>query len=800
MVRLLAVALLSAATLAYEILLVRVFAIEHFHHFAYMAIGVAMLGFGASGTLLATIGSIEPTRAQTYFAWSSVLTAVALLASPALAHQVPLDPTQLAWDYTEWLRWALVCALLAMPFAAGAMSVLLALVLEPARPGWTYGASFLGSGLGAALAVALSWLVFPERVLAAPAVVAALGSWAASRSASGAARSSAGSALALLAGGGVFLWPLWRLEVSPYKALPQVEAYPSARRLAESASPLGWTVAVDAPAFRYAPGLSLGFAGTFPRQIALFVDGDIAGAAMASGIDTAGSSMFDWLPTALPYATGALPRVLVVGAGGGTEVQNALDHGAESTTAVELHPEIARLARAQFPEALEEDGSVRWVVGDARSYVARSREKFDLVTVAPAGGFGPSAAGVHSLNEDFLHTVDAYIAYLRLLSDRGMLAVTRWITVPPRASVRTVLTAAEALRRVAPGKLPQALLVARSWGTATVLAKPSGFTPAELEALRVWATARQFDIDWCPGQDAPASRFNELEPPTLFEAASAAMGGADSSAAFASRYPFFVAPVGDARPFPHHFIRLGSLGRFLRGDRGAWLPFAEWGPIALVATLAQSAVLAGLLIVLPAAAGRRRMGQGGRLALLTYFFAIGLGYMAAEIAAIQQVGLLLGHPVYAVAVVLTAFLVFSGIGSASSDRMTLATCRVAAGWLVVLFVLYGVALLTAVHLLQPSPLLVRVAAAFACVAPAAFLMGLPFPMGLRWLASGSQPRLAWAWAANGFASVVAAPLAALVALEAGSPVLFLIAAGAYGVAAGLGGRARADRSGSRAAV
>ena len=780
--RLLAVALISAGTLTYEIVLVRVFAIEYFHHLAYMAIGVAMLGFGVSGTLLALRGKIDRSSAEKGFVWSAVLAAVSLILSPTLVHQMTLDPTRLAWDASQWLQLALVYVVLSVPFAIGALGILLALLLDSEHPGATYGASFFGSGVGAVFVLALLWFILPTRLLAVPAAIAAVGAIAAVRSVNRTAARRVAGWLSVTAASAAFIFPLWHVDVSPYKALPQVEAYPNARRVAEGASPLGWTVAVEAAAFRYAPGLSLGFTGVFPQQTALFVDGQIAGAVLGLGADSISDAVFDWLPSSLPYSIRPLLQVLVIGAGGGTEVRNAVTHGARRTIAVELHPELVRLARGSSHPTLERTTEVEWVVGDARGYVARTRDSFDLISLAPAGSFGTSAAGIFSLSEDFLHTVDAYAAYMQRLTGRGMLSITRWLTIPPRENVRVLLTIAEALRRVAPEHVLDGLVVMRSWGTATVIAKPSGFVAGEVDSLSDWAHRRQFDIDWRPGLTEPVSKFNHLEEPTLFRAASAAVGSPDSVARFVASYPFTVGPVNDARPYPHHFLRLETLGRFFAGDRGSWLPFAEWGPIALVVTLAQSIVLAFLLMIVPVMLLGNRKRESERAPPVAYFLAIGFAYMATEIAAIQQLSLLLGHPVYAVVVVLATFLICSGIGSVLSDRLSPARGWYVNGALMLLLMAFGITLLAIVHLLQPAPLAVRAATAGILVCPLAFLMGIPFPLGIRLLANNAQIHVAWAWAANGFASVVAAPLAALIALERGSPELFVLAAVAYGVA------------------
>lgn len=786
-----AVALLAAATLAFEILLVRALAVEHFHHVAYMAIGVAMLGVGASGAAVATAGGIGPAAARRWFPSIAVLTALSLILTPAVVDRIPLDLTQLAWNAEQWPRLGAVYVLLALPFALSALAILLALTLESDRPGWIYGASFLGSGVGALLMIGILWVAQPTRALAIPALVAALAAgvaaWTGERSPKRIALAAATLALAAL----VTARPPWRIAASPYKGLPQVEAYPDARRVTERTSPLGWVVAVNAPAFRHAPGLSLAYAGDFPPQTGLFVDGEIAGAVTQwgeSGIDRAALEILEWLPTALPYALGDRQRVLVLGAGGGMDVWMAVAHGARRIVAVELNTALTGVSAdlAPLPTRATTGVDIDWIAGDARAVVARTRQRFDLITLVPGGAHGATAGGVHALNEDFMHTTDGYADYLRRLTPDGVLAVTRWVTVPPRGSVRAILTAAAALRRMQPAALENGLVIARSWGTTTVLVKPSGFTMADLERLRAWAASRQLDLDWYPGAVAPEARFHIPNEPTLIHAARAAVAHPDSARRFAAEYTFAVSPAGDARPYPHRFLRASSIRALLRPGSTSLLPFAEWGYIALIATLVQSALLAALLILLPAALRPRtvRARSGTLRSHVAYFSAIGFAYMATEIALIQQLTLLLGHPVYAVATALAVILICSGVGSAWSDHFAPWRARVAGVLLAISLALFAAVLLGVVHLLQPAPLIVRGAAAVVILAPVSAVMGMLFPLGLRALAPGDSVGIAWAWAVNGFASVVGVPLAALIAVEGGSRVLLLSGAAAYLVAAG----------------
>jgi len=749
-----------------------------------MAIGVAMLGMGVTGTALALYRGFDGQKAGRLLFWSSGLTAISLVLTPAAVHQISLDATQIIWDRTQWMRLAFVYLLLALPFGAGALTTLSGLTVEVGAPGRIYGAGFLGSGVGAACGLAVLWFLPPAKALAFPALLAALGFMAASAEKRFTRSARAISFLAIAAAVSTIIWPPWEVKVSPYKGLPQVQAYPQAIRRFEAGGPLGWTVAVDAAAFRFAPGLSLAYDGPLPQQTALFVDGVIAGAVTDWPVES-DRTFLDWLPTASPYAIAAPKAALIIASGGDVEIWNALEHGASKITVLELNPKLVDASRSPQLAQAELEGRLRWIVGDARSYVAGTEERFDLITLAPAGGLGTSVAGVYALAEDFLHTRDAYASYLSRLTENGILAVTRWVSLPPRESIRVLLSVIEALGSVATKDPGDCVVVARSWGTVTVMVKPAGFGQEEIEALGSWTANRLFDLDWYPGiaAAAAAAKYNYLEEPTLFNAAAAAISQGDSLAHLIESYPFSIAPVSDARPYPHHFIRMGSLGGLFTASRGSWLPFAEWGQIALAATLVQSAVFGGLLILLPAAwVGRQRRGRGW-VPWMGYFGAIGLAYLAVEIAAIQQLSLLLGHPIYAVAVVLTAFLVFSGLGSLQSDNLPASfahgSCIALAGILFLLCIF----LLQAVHWLQSASLSVRATAAVILLAPAAFLMGTPFPLGLKSPGSTRPGRMAWAWAANGFASVVAAPLAALLALEFGSPWLFLVGASGYLTAA-----------------
>jgi hypothetical protein len=267
------------------------------------------------------------------------------------------------------------------------------------------------------------------------------------------------------------------------------------------------------------------------------------------------------------------------------------------------------------------------------------------------------------------------------------------------------------------------------------------------------------------------------------QAARAAAQGPDSVAALTARYALDVRPATDDRPYFAHFVRLGTLRRLVALGAASWLPYAEWGYVAVLATLLQGALVAAILMIVPAAVLVRRVppGRTPLHVIGTYFGAIGLGYLLVEMAFIQQLQLLLGHPVYAVTAAVAGFLIFSGAGSLWSARLR-------AGWrptaAVAALIVVELALAPlAVRTAQPLGLGARAVIGILVLAPLAVAMGVPFPTGVRALTADRPGALAWAWAANGFASVIAASVATLIAVEWGWRWVLLGGATSYVAAA-----------------
>ena len=285
-----------------------------------------------------------------------------------------------------------------------------------------------------------------------------------------------------------------------------------------------------------------------------------------------------------------------------------------------------------------------------------------------------------------------------------------------------------------------------------------------------------------------ANRANILDRPYFYEGARAILS--DQRADFMARYKFVIRPATDDRPYFFHFFRWQTVPEILALKQRGGLSLLEWGYPVVIATLVQAVVFGLLLTLLPLWLFLRRQAGTGRGAggLVVYFTALGLAFMLVEIAFIQKFILFLSHPVYAVAVVLTAFLLFAGLGSRVAERFRQAgRSRQAVGWAAIMIagltILYLVGLPVAFRYLMGLEEVVKMGIAVLLIAPLAFAMGMPFPLGLASVAARTPVLVPWAWAVNGFASVVAAILATLLAIHWGFNAVLILASLMYLTAA-----------------
>ncbi len=487
-------------------------------------------------------------------------------------------------------------------------------------------------------------------------------------------------------------------------------------------------------------------------------------------------------------------HVLVIGAGGGRDVLAALAGGATSVAGVEINDVTVDLMQTLFRDYTDrlyiDHEGVAVTVEDGRSFVQHTDRQFDLIQASLVDTWAASSAGAYALAENSLYTTDAFRDYFTKLTPDGIVSFSRWYADPPVEVMRLVVLARETLTEIGVTEPARHVAIVRTDSRmtgrpslATMLVKRSPFTAGEIEALRGWAGAMVFDLPYIPvvsGNDAAGS-----------EAAFATMlGPAEGAASFSEKAAFDLSPTTDDRPF--FFDRVPVVG-WLRHRMG--LPAPAWasgelplGSRTLLVALVVTAINALLLVTLPALAGVS--GRGLRFAWIAYFACLGLGYIVVEIVLIQRFNLYLGNPAYALTVVLFTMLVSSGAGSLYAERFD--DPRTLSHILAVVCAGIAVVWLTIdpfIHATLGASQRTRVVLAVLYVAPVAFLMGMPFPTGLRQAGRVSESLVPWAWAVNGATSVLGSVLAVVVSMTAGFSTSLVFAAIAYAGAWGLRTRA-----------
>ena len=774
--------LLSAAALAFEVILTRIFSVSQFYHFAFMVVSLALLGFGASGSLITVFPRLSernPGRILVGLSWGFAATAI---GAYVLTLYVPFDSFRIARDWRQGLVLALHYVALATPFVCSGAAVGLALASKPDESRRIYAANLTGSAVGCALAVAAPPLVGGEGTVflcAAVGLVAALSFGLRTTLDARTVASVVGHILlvVVLVVVAARLPASLEIKLSPYKSLSYALLYPDAELVSRRWNAFSRVDVVRSSSIRSLPGRGFRCADQPPPQMGLTVDGDNLSPITHVPQDVDELPFTDCLLTSLPYRLRPGARALVLEPRGGFDVLVALAEGAGVVTAVEPNQLIVDALRSAGAWAgrLYDRGRVTAVLDEGRAFVRRSQDQYDVIVLSLTEPQRPITSGAYSLAEDYRYTVEAFRDYLGRLDDGGLLVVSRWLQVPPSESIRAFALALEAVERG--GGDPRTSLAAlRSYQHMMILVRQGPFTSIELGAIREFAASRAFDLVYLPDLRAEeANRYNVLPSPDYYEACNQLVDAEDRTAWYRD-YPFRVAPPRDDCPFFGHFFKWQQARDVLALAGHVWQPFGGAGYFVLLAVLALAVLAAALLIVLPLVIrGWRRRASGPLGATLGYFAMLGLGYLFVEIPLLQRFILFLGHPAYAVATVLFAMLFFSGLGSLLSRRVPWSVLIA----LPLLVTGYAVGLPTLTEVALAAPLAGRILFTVAVLGPPGLLMGVPFPKGLALLAGRARGLIPWAWAVNGAISVVASVLAALLAFDLGISAVMILGAACY---------------------
>ncbi len=775
------VGLLSASIIAFQLTLMQLLSIIQWSHFAYMVISVALLGFGASGTLLAITRRWFVRHIKFCLPVLMILSGVSMSLIMLISTTVfgSFDSYLLFVDRSQITGLLIAYFAFFIPFFLGALALGLVYIHYTENIGRLYFADLLGSGIGGLLVLIFFWVLYPAQLPSAIALFPVI---------SGMLiipvkyriRSVPFLILALITPL-ILVFSPPSLPVSQYKSLSMAMNLPDAEIVIKRSSPYGQLDVVRSPALRYAPGLSLNYRGTVPVRDIIFSNGNWFGPVVEwHRSDT--THFIDYTTNALPYHIRQPSNVLLLDSGTGLFAAHALTRGVDNITTVEqnriatglLTNDLAAKIDSMFHLPAINNARIH-----SRSYLLADDSRYDLIVLPTSESFG-GTSGINALEEQYIMTLEALDEMWNRLSDDGMIAVTAWMDYPPRNTLKLLSTLAETHEKNSTSPVEKHLAAIRGWGTISFVLKKSPLTPAHTENIRNFSNSMFFDPVLLPDlSDDERSVYNQLEDDAFFGYIDRIMSGDRES--FYREYDFNIRPATDNIPYFSQFLKLSRYNRMQEIFGQSTVPFLEIGYLVVLLTFFQITAAAVILILVPLLV----IGWtgGGKLYTVLHFSGIGLGFMFIEITLIQQFILYFGNPIYAAAAVLSGMLICSGAGSLVSSKLNTGRRDIIRVLSMVIFfiIIYIILLTPLLRMTMNLSLLPKIFLSIVFISPAAFFMGMPFPLGLRKLSGINPTLLPWAWGINGCLSVISTALATIIAVEAGYLWVMLIAALSYGL-------------------
>ncbi len=764
---LIAVALMSFAALLLELGLTRLFSVVLFYHFAFLAISIALLGLGA-GAVFACL------RCRWLSRWSinqlgSTLCAANAIVVLAVLELVVHTAVSLHLNWPNFWRLTALYLASAVPFFITGLLFSIVFARHPSRITQLYGADLLGGSLAClALVPLLNFIGGPNAILFAVVVVAlAAVAWAAP----GRRLAPACLAAALLV----------MIAINFHGLIIDIVYAKGMKR--------------DVPLYARWNAISRVEVDQQGTGRAIVIDAD----AQTSLMNTEPHHWSEGYRRNLMSAAPSVANVLrphgdfaIIGPGGGVDVLRAVANGSTNVTGIEINPIIAtHIMRDRFADYtyhLYQIPEVHLHVSDGRSFVRNSRAKYDVVQMTLVDTWASTAAGAFALSENNLYTVEAFREYFDHLKPDGMIAITRWEFAKPREALRVVSQAMEALHEMGVENTTEHFIVVGDGPLDTdgrpvvVLAKKSPFTLEEQRAV----------LNHIQGVDGGDANLNlhvlylpaTADQPGMAHPAFAQLIRGQDALAFSKAYAYNVSPVTDNAPF--FFFTLKPEQVFRGSDQGGidWKVNLGIAILGIVLLVSVAAVFAFLVMPLALSPETR---SGSSLRVL-YFIAIGLGYIMVEIAFIQRFVLFLGYPTYALTVVVFLMLLSGGAGSLVSRRWFGEPTRVALAlaFIVVALLIYVFVLPRLLESMIGLAFTAKLLVSALLLLPLGFTMGMPFPSGLRALASGDSDEthakhgaVEWAWAMNAASSVLGSVLAIVIAIQFGLTTTLACGAAAY---------------------
>jgi len=790
-----AVFAISLAAIGWQLGLMRCLLISRYHHFSFLIISCALLGFGAGGTVLSLAKVWVGDHRDKFFQWGTLGFAFSMPICFRLGEALPVNvyfaPDDLHFVLGWWfLFWILHC----IPFLIAGILIGLALMTSGTRSHVVYASSLLGSAAGALGGILLLERL-PANGISVPLSLCVIASCFPMIAHQGSHLRR--SYCAVLVGSAVILSAsfftntdrIFPLNIDQYKALAYVQRLVQQGSAENKITLHGLRGRVDlfaGPHFHAL--LSLNSKVPPPPLDIILRDGFQVGS-IPSISSLSQARFLEGTLFSFPYKLLKPKRVLILGEAGSVYLWLARLSQADLIVLVQPDRNILNVLENHHSKVLE-DPRILVEFKEPRAFLDTTDMTFDIIHLAGLEGFSPGSSGIGGLREDYLATVEGFGRCLDILSPTGMACVVRGIQEPARDNIKIPATWIEALEKRKVDDPSNQILMARDELACATLAAKSPFGHEAVETFRQTCRDMSWDTEWFPGiRPEDTNRIHVLPGP---EGSSVSWYHYAMEELFSSRREDFyrswvchIRPASDDRPFFHDFFRTASFSQLSEAFGPLWLARSEMGFLLLIISAVWTAVTASVMLPGPIVLLKRSKTSPSLsliIWMVVFFAAIGTGFMLLEMNFIQMFTRFLGDPISAAALVLGGFLFFAGLGSMAQPLLTdrLPGGITAVTLAAVLIIFLDAAVLPGVFEIGAgfSPL-GKIFLGLGFMAPLAFVMGVPFPWGLSVLQKKSVDSIPVAWAVNGFASVVSSSVAVIFVMAYGFKNLSALAAGVY---------------------
>lgn len=764
-----AIGMISAAIIAFQLVLMQILSYIQWNHFAYMIISIALLGFGTAGTFLTIFRKKLQQNYYRVFPFLLFITAILISIVVIMAgwETVRFDSLLIFQDHRHGGRLLTTYLIFFLPFFTGALAIGMSFLKFAGQIGKIYFANLLGSGLGGIIVLLLMQWFLPERLPLLIAVIALMAGLVAFPKKAGKLLFSTSifSIIVLIT---LFFNPV-KLEPSEYKDISKTLLLPDAKIEYEKSSPHGLVQVVSSPVLRFAPGVSLSYRESFPVRNAVFNDGNMIGY-LIPGTDKHKTNILNFTPQSLPYHIENIHNSLIINAGTGENISLALSHSVPEIIATEANVEIFNLLQNSFTNHNE----VKLFKTTGRTLLASGTSSYDLIQLPIIGSFFGNS-GLNAIEPHFELSIEAFHEMWDKLSDKGMICLSSWMDYPPRNSYR-ILSSIRQLLEDKNIKHPDEHIIAiRSWSAVTFLVKKSTFSNAQKKLMQQFCENLMFDPLIIPGtKEIKQGKYNNLQDESFFRNIEQLLSTRNKE--FLNDYPFRVQATRDKRPFFFQYIRWREINQLIIsfGERG--IQFFELGYVLILFTFIQIIIIAGIFIILPLFI--KPWKSNNKMWVFMYFSGIGLAFMFTEIVFIQQFTFYFGQAIYATAASIGILMISSALGSYFSDslRITRKILFIIPLFISLLLLFHTITLTNILSNTIAASHSLKILISIALIGITGFFLGIAFPVGIKFLSENKQADIPWAWAFNGYFSVISTALATIISVEAGFAwVLFLAA-------------------------